>query len=290
MKYKKILLSASAILLLSACNGGGQPLTAMKDTTEIVNNAEQDREKTTQAAEEETVNDEDRIIKSTVFESNDGWQMTYNPTNVEATQVDDHSAKFVYTGEGEGESLINVKYIQGKQPEAVLDDLTSEWGKEELVRENESFFPGTYDRWAYWRVLPAMGDLKESHSAIAGEYNGGVLLFECVNHKTGKDEIDMAVSDILSNILNSVSYQNFEPQTMYSNIPGTYNATDGFEIKTITLNEDHTGTLTTDNDIQVRWGSKEIMSNDGSVRYGYTIEGDSLIVDYEGATVTLNRE
>ena len=77
---------------------------------------------------------------------------------------------------------------------------------------------------------------------------------------------------------------------MYDYVPGTYAAenTDG-AIGEIVLNEDHTGVMKMQDDVDILWGSNELMAADGSFSYEYTIEGDSLMVNYDGQWLTFNK-
>ena len=63
-------------------------------------------------------------------------------------------------------------------------------------------------------------DDKTSRTAIAGEYNGGVLLF--LSTQDFSEGVGATVSDALAEVGNSVTYDSFEPQTTYSYYPGKY--------------------------------------------------------------------
>ena len=213
------------------------------------------------------------------YMSSDGFQIRYNALSIEASEIDEHTAQFVYLGQSAGTNMVTVSYIPAKQPEEVLYELTSDWGDQESITRLEGIFPGTSDKWGYWRIMDSATDSSGlNQTAIAGEYNDGVLMFEITSHVSGDDGMDMAVSDTLSELINSITYNDFQSQTMYSYYPGTYRA----DVGTLTLNADHTGTLNLTADTNIIWGSNYIQTTDGSARYDFTIEGDMLYLDYEG--------
>ncbi|MBR4718828.1 MAG: hypothetical protein IKP31_01155, partial [Lachnospiraceae bacterium] len=110
------------------------------------------------------------------------------------------------------------------------------------------------------------------------------------------DEIDIPVSDALSAIIDSITYDDFEPQTMYEYYPGVYKMSDTEEIEgeevtyeySVTLNEDHSGVISMQDDIYVMWGSTMLIQADNS--YEYTIEGDNLMLNMDGNWMTFTKE
>ena len=221
------------------------------------------------------------------YMSSDGFQIHYNARTVESTEIDEHTVKFVYIGESAGSNMVIISYIADKQPEEALYELTSSWGDQESINRSEGFLPGTDDKWGYWRTLITTDSGSGiGESAIAGEYNGGTIMFEILSHMSGDDKIDMAVSDALSEIINSITYYNFEPQTMYSYYAGTYIAEKG----KLTLKDDHHGVLSFQDDVDVLWGSYYITATDGSFTYDFNIEGDNLYLDYDGNMMEFKRQ
>ncbi len=214
------------------------------------------------------------------YMSADGFQIRYNALFVEAREIDGHSVEFVYLAEPDGKDVVTASWIADKQPEEVLYEVTDSWGDQEAIQRLEGFFPGTDDKWGYWRLFTD-ADTGAVKCAIAGEYNEGVLLFVIESQVTGDEEADMTVSDTLAGIVDSVTYFDFGEQTMYSYFPGTYELTgeDG-EICQVVLNEDHTGTLTFQDTVEILWGSIEL--NASGVTYEYTIEGESLYLNLDG--------
>ena len=126
-------------------------------------------------------------------------------------------------------------------------------------------------------------------TVIGGEYNGGALIFDILSHK-GEDEGQNAVvSDYLSGIINNITYESFEDQSMYDYIPGTYEQKDGEAVYSVVLSDDHTGKLSLQDDVDILWGSYELIAADGSFKYEYTIEGDTLMVNYDGNWLEFTR-
>jgi len=227
---------------------------------------------------QENVQDVSNDREEMTYMSSDGYQVRYYGETVESMEIDEHSVQFVYTAESSGTNMLVISYITDKQPEEALYDLTSAWGDQESIKRSEGFMPGTDDKWGYWRIMDSTADGSGlNQTAIAGEYNGGVLMFEIISHVSGDDGMDMAVSDTLSELINSITYDDFRPQTMYSYYPGTYQADAG----TLTLSADHTGTLKLVADTDIMWGSNYIQATNGTARYDFTIEGDMLYLDYE---------
>ena len=186
---------------------------------------------------------------------------------------------------------MTISVEQGKQPEEVLYEITSNWEDQDNIMRTEGFFPGTDDQWGYWRTMNAPEDFSApARTAIAGEYNGGVLLLQYTAWLTGDNATDMKASGAMETIVDSLTYEDFQPQTMYDYVPGTYTAENTDDaIGEITLNADHTGVMKMQDDVDILWGSIELMAADGSFTYEYTIEGDSLMVNYDGQWLTFNK-
>ena len=137
-----------------------------------------------------------------------------------------------------------------------------------------------------------------TRAAMAGEYNGEVLLFDITTHMAGEDPANYTTSDELEAFINSISYENYEPQAMFEYVPGTYvhkapedaEGQDSVEREhTITLNADHTGTLSFQDDVDILWSSTKLTSADGSSEFEYTIEGDALMLNMDGEWITFQK-
>ena len=224
--------------------------------------------------------------------SPDGWRVLYDPELMEGHELEDGGA-FVYIGESAGTNMVEIRKIEEKGPQEVLGEVTEGWGDPEAIFRSEGIFPGTNDKWGYWRVLNAPEEGSGlSRTAIAGEYNGGTLLFDITAHVGGEDEErSIAVSDAIAELINSITYvDGFEPQEMYAYYPGVYTRIEEDELDgqkltaeySVTLNEDHTGTISIQDDVDVLWGSTELIRQDGSDRYEYDIEGNFLYLNEDG--------
>lgn len=219
--------------------------------------------------------------------SPDGWAVRYDPTLLEAVEGDG-AVEFVYLENRENK--VCIRMIEGKQPEEVLGEICESWecGTDEIMR-HESFFPGTEDKWGYWRVMNPQED-GLSRTAIAGEFNGGVLLIENAIVLTGDEETDYRITGALETVVDSIRYDRFDAQTMYSYFPGSYAMESDGAVTHVILNEDHSGMLQFQDDIAIIWSSTELMAADGSFAYEYTIEGDELLLNYDGNWLSFARE
>ena len=250
---------------------------------ETAETAEAAEAETTEAADAETV-EEPAAAERMSYMSGDGWVISYDPELIASEEIDDHTAQFVYLGESAGTNMVIVSWEENVMPEELLYEVTSNWGDPETIQRHEGIFPGTDDKWGYWRILaPAEEGSGLGETAIAGEYKGGTLMFEVVNHFGEDEEQNMAVGDTLADVIDSITYKDgFGDQTMYSYFPGTYVSDTEDGHTEVVLNEDHTGQLRFQDDIDILWGSIELIAADGSFRYEYTIEGDNLMVNYDG--------
>lgn len=220
------------------------------------------------------------------YRSDRGWSVIYDPSVITVNEGEDMTA-FVYTGDSAGTNMLTVSYTEGNKPEEAIDELAAGWGSD--IQKSESYFPGTSDKWGYWRTLIAGTEGSGlSENAFAGEYNGGVLMFEFTNHYCGDEGVDGPVRTTLTGIMDSITYDDFAPQTMYEGIAGVYTRTETEEIEgeevsyvySVTLNDDHSGEISLQDDLYVMWGSHVLIQADNS--YDYTIEGDVLKLNMDG--------
>ena len=248
-------------LIVTGCGKEAAPATDTASESEI----------TEVAAESEAVQD------VMTFMSPDGYQIKYRPEEFACNEIDEHTQSFVFIGESAGTNMVTVYYKEGVGPEEVLGEITGPWGDQEKILRTQSWFPGTDDKWGFTRQMEAEGPAgsKIDNCAIAGEYNGGTLLFEFLGHRSGDEENDMMVSDALSEIVNSITYDDFKDQEMFSYYPGVYKDVKN-DTYSVELNDDHFGMLHFQDDVQIIWGSDYVMTTDGQNKYEFTIEGDSL--------------
>ncbi len=239
-------------------------------------------------------------VTSGEYVRRDGYTVRYNPEEFAFNEGDD-SISFVYQGKCAGTTMLTIKYVKDKYPDEVIKELTDTWGVPDKLERWEGIFPGTTDKWGYYRRKEAAGHLDIEETAICGEYNGGALLFNISMTQSDDEDADYNEADIkaaLSEIIDSITYDNFEEQAMYSYIPGTYKMEFSDEIDgqvtyaeySVTLNKDHTGVIRLQDDVNVLWGSYELTAEDGSFVYEYNVAGDTLMINYDGNWITFDEK
>lgn len=301
MKKKSIafLLASIMITTMSACGMPDKVSAADIDPSDVIVVSE---DRVPGAATPETDKDAEKSkeAKWENFKSNDGWTVTYD-ANVIAVEDNTDPADeicFNYTGEQAGTNCLVITYVKDKLPDKVIEEIKSAQENGTETEVTGGYFPGAKNAWGYWIDFkyPEEGSgLRQSY--VIGEYNGGTLEFMFLTHKSGDDELDMASSDAIAMIIDSIEYEDFKPQSMYEKIPGTYTQKineelDGteytFEYK-LTLDEDHTGLMSIQDDMKIFWDDKIIQAEDGSFKYSYTLEGDKLTIDYDGMDSVFER-
>lgn len=289
------VLALSVFMALTGCDGNinininNVPSSAQEEAPAAEDTEEADKADGTDDAAEQEVSEEKEYV------SDRGWSVKYDPSIITVNEGEDMTS-FVYTGESAGTNMLTISYIADKLPDEVLSELTEGWGDPGSVESSESYFPGTSDKWGLWRTLLSNGEGSGlSENVFAGEYNGGVLMFDFTTHKAEDDSIDIPVSDALSAVIDSIKYEDFAPQTMYEDYPGVYKMEETEEIEgeemtyeySITLNEDHSGVISIQDDINMMWGSNLLIGADFS--YDYSVDGDKLTVDMDGNQLTFTR-
>ena len=291
------VLALSVFMALTGCDGNinininNVPSSAQEEAP-----AAEDTEEADKADEEDKADDAaEQASEEKEYVSDRGWSVKYDPSIITVNEGEDMTS-FVYTGESAGTNMLTISYIADKLPDEVLSELTEGWGDPGSVESSESYFPGTSDKWGLWRTLLGNGEGSGlSENVFAGEYNGGVLMFDFTTHKAEDDSIDIPVSDALSAVIDSIKYEDFAPQTMYEDYPGVYKMEETEEIEgeemtyeySITLNEDHSGVISIQDDINMMWGSNLLIGADFS--YDYSVDGDKLTVDMDGNQLTFTR-
>ncbi len=289
---KKLFVMMTTFALAMAVTACGGKKEEEKTTTEKETVTESDSDVETGSESETESEDTTNSAadnKQGEFKSDKGWSVTYNEDVISVTDQGDGSVQFTYTGEASGPNMITISYIEDKLPEEVLYEYTAEWADEDVIR-NENYMPGTTDKWSYWRTYTTeANDLTYTDMAIAGEYNGGVLLFRIASCSEPDEEKGMAVSDAMASVIDSITYDNYEAQTMFDYYVGTYMGEAEDANPEVTLNEDHTGVLTMQDSVDIIWESTSIYSVDGTFLYDFTIEGDSLYLMDGDYTIELTR-
>ncbi len=288
-KLVMIVMGVAAMAALTACGTQTQPAApAQTETQPAATEAAATEAAATEAATEEAVQEQGGA-KEEVYAGEVGWVVRYDPSVISPESVGDPemAVDFVYTGDCAGACMVEIRY-EDRLPEAFIEDIKSQYDDVEVTG---GFFPGTTDKWGYW-VSPkaAEGEDGLSEEYIVGEYSNGSLIFDILVHKSGKDEIDIPMSDALAMVIDSVEYENFGDQKMYDGYPGEYKheTTEEIEGEDVTtedkliLNEDHTGVMSFQDDVNILWDDRMIMGDDGSFSYTYTKDGDKITLDYDG--------
>ena len=277
---KKLLVTVTTLALAMAVTACGGNKEEDKTTANdgVVTEANSEEETNTVSGN-----------KITEYKSDNGWSVQYNESLISVIDQGDGSVQFAYTGEASGPNMITISYIEDKLPEEVLYEYTAEWADEDVIR-NENYMPGTTDKWSYWRTYTTeANNLTYTDMAIAGEYNGGVLLFQLASCSEPDEEKGMTVSDAMAFVIDSITYDNYETQTMFEYYVGTYKGEAEDANPEVTLNEDHTGVLTMQDSVDIIWESTSIYSVDGTFLYDFTIEGDNLYLMDGEYTIELSR-
>ncbi|MCR5301808.1 MAG: hypothetical protein K6E49_05155 [Lachnospiraceae bacterium] len=144
--------------------------------------------------------------ESIIYKDANGWTVRYDP-KLFTVNGGGPSVSFVYTGESAGTNMITASYnVDGRDARTAIEDLAKEWGDKATV--TDGIFPGTEDAKGYWATLPPENDSSGLYStAMARDYMDGYLMFELTGHNSGNDEEDMAVSDALAGIIDSLEFQ-----------------------------------------------------------------------------------
>ncbi|SCY55751.1 hypothetical protein SAMN02910292_02077 [Lachnospiraceae bacterium XBB2008] len=143
----------------------------------------------------------------TVYNDPNGWSVRYYADNIEVN-TSGNVTTFVYTGESAGTNMVTVTYEVSKTAEEYVNELAESWGKDNVTL-TKSTFPGTEDVDGYWAVLPPEeGGSGLYEQAIARDYMDGTLVFELTGHNSGDEAMDMAVSDSLAMIIDSLTFEN----------------------------------------------------------------------------------
>ncbi|MCR5419067.1 MAG: hypothetical protein K6E84_09150 [Lachnospiraceae bacterium] len=209
MKKKLVTLLTMisvAALLATGCGTKQEDVPATEpETTE----EEAAVEETTEAEEEEPAAEEteQEAPQSATYEDPNGWSLQYYEDKFEVNQQD-NVVSFVYTGESAGTNMLTVTYdVSSKDPETIVDGLIKEWGDGAV--KSEGTFPTDETVPVVRASLPPAEDGSGLYmEAIVRSFMDGCLVFELTGHNSGDDELDMAVSDNMAMLINSVVFSN----------------------------------------------------------------------------------
>ena len=237
-------------------------------------------------------------IEGEAYESEDGWSVRYDSDLVEVSENYD-SVVFTYIGECSGTNSIGISYIPNTSTDIVLADKMVDHEDSQIER-SEGYWGGRTDLWAFSVDVIPQWSATLGYTAV--EYDDGVLLVERRGYKENDEELGAQISDTMQAILDSFRFKEFKRQTEYDYIPGKYtlgtqtttsaddadaNRTDegdeagtaGDYPKEILLREDHTGTITIQDKVDVTWYSRDSLIREnqpGGNTYYFQIEGDYL--------------
>ena len=146
--------------------------------------------------------------KDLVYHDANGWSVRYDP-DLFTVNGGGPLVTFVYTAESAGTNMITASYNVDKDAKSAINDLAKEWGDKTEVYEG--VFPGTDDVTGYWANLAPEKDSSGLYStAVAVDYMDGYLMFELTGHNSGNDEADMAVSDALAGVIDSLEFTKYD--------------------------------------------------------------------------------
>ena len=281
-----IACAAAAVMTASLFAGCGK---AQKDSTPRTAPTE-----TEAKAEESTVPPapvSEGEKPETVFReytSADGWKTSYDETYF-TEEASSAGISFVFSDRSIGEACVSITYAKDRMPSEVLYD-ASEGMDPEKVKRYEASFTGGSD-WAYVRQLNASDAVNGVGRTIFGiEHNGGTLLIDITSEEPDDEGNAIFLSDKVAEVLDFFEWTDHEPQTELAYITGEYRRTydeeyEGEEseyTESITLEPDHTGIMSFQDDVPLNWTSTEILTDEGKTRQEFTVEGDMLYLESNG--------
>ena len=265
-----------AVCLLTGCSGGAgsAPKEDSAASTGDAASVNASAEAAVSAAEAQAA------IEQTpgTYKNIHGWTMYYDPSLVEISEDTGDRVEFLFTGEQTGENSLVVEYIPDKQPQEVLTEQIEEYDEDAVSREEG--FAGA-DKWCFCASVDDSDELTVTIDYTALEHKGGVLLSKVTSSMETESTLEMLGSDTLHDMVNSMTFQDTEPQTMFSYYPGAYQKAD--ETKegpgSIILYDDHSGIMKAEEeeDVPLLWTSNELMVKNEGTSWEFTIEGDDLL-------------
>ena len=289
---KQLIVSLLVLCLLTACSGGGASSADSKGSADPSSakagdssaDAGTGAEAQSQTAEGTDVPDPEGFE---TYASKYGWSIKYDPDTVEIDAGTEDSVLFQYTGEQTGENYLTVEFIPDVQPMEALTARLEDYD-EDAVSRDEGYVG--VDKWCFTASVDDSDEYEVTIDYTAVEYKGGVILTTIHSCSEADVTLEYFASDTLHDMVNSMTFEDSEPQTLFSYYPGTYRKKDEAADApgTIVLYEDHSGTMETDEEIPVLWTSTELMVKNEETSWEYTIEGNYLylrvdddMVEYE---------
>ena len=275
--YSKLFAFLLILCLLAGCSGGAGKGSGSAPGAES--------DKPAASGTESAASEEVEQIPGT-YVSSDGWIVDYDPELIEIGDEDEHSVEFLYTGEQEGDNYLIIEYIPGKQPQEVLTEQIEDFDEEAVEREEGFIGP---DRWYFGALVDDSDEVEITIDYKSMEYKDGVLLSTIHTTPASEGALEFLMDDALHDIVNSMTFAEEEPQTMFSYYPGTYKRTADAEDApdTVVLYEDHSGSLISEGEDDeedetiVIWTSTELVGRNEAASWEYTIEGDNLYLNLD---------
>ena len=200
--YRRIvvvaMVAAMAAVTLTGCAGKTE---APEGTVAEVSEEAMDNATESEAIEEEDTAKADAVTASDInagateetYHDANGWSVRYDP-NLFTITSENGNVYMVYQGECAGTTMITVSYEVGKTAKEVIDELGKSWGDEDKVQYSDGPFPGAEDG----------SGMHET--AIGRDYMEGALIFDYVGHNGTDEEQNMAVSDNMAAVIDSLTF------------------------------------------------------------------------------------
>lgn len=164
-----------------------------------------------------------------------------------------------------------------------------EEGDISIVRDEGYFID---DTWCYTATVDYSDDERDVTEVFqSAEYNDGVLITKLKQGVTDENILEGFMGDALWDLVETLSAYRYEPQKQFADVPGTYTREGGSEdaVDTIILRPDHLGSITFQDRIPVYWGSAALTEKNAERSYEYTLDGDTLVLNYNGEKLTFKK-
>lgn len=181
--------------------------------------------------------------------------------------------------------------------EAPTDDTAETAAEEEeeeegdiSIERDEGYFID--DTWCYTATVDYSDDERDVTEVFqSAEYNDGVLITKLKQGVTDENILEGFMGDALWDLVETLSAYRYEPQKQFADVPGTYTRESGSEnaVDTIILRPDHLGSITFQDRIPVYWGSAALTEKNAERSYEYTLDGDTLVLNYNGEKLTFKK-
>ena len=158
------------------------------------------------------------------------------------------------------------------------------------IERDEGYFID--DTWCYTATVDYSDDERDVTEVFqSAEYNDGVLITKLKQGVTDENILEGFMGDALWDLVETLSAYQYEPQKQFANVPGTYTREGGSEdaVDTIILRPDHLGSITFQDRIPVYWGSTALTEKNAERSYEYTLDGDTLVLHYDGEDLTFKK-